>query len=462
MTNRVCTTSYFRLCMSSIVLGLCVVPSSAQLIHEDHKLLANDGDAGDFFGHSMDVDNGTIVAGAQLTDTFGLNAGSAYLFDAFTGEQVAQLITGETRAGDNFGYSVAIDGNFVGVGARRNDEPTSSDPGFNGINTGAAYLFDATTGARIRKLLPIDFSQGDEFGACIAIDNGIVAIGAIYDDDNGEDSGSAYLFDAQSGEQLFKLLADDGVWLDEFGTAIDIHNGIVAVGAPRDDDQGSNSGAVYLFNTSTGEQLTKLVPNDGATHDRFGWTVAIENEIVVVGAFLDDDLGANSGSVYLFDAKTGSQIMKLLPDDGAANDWFGWSVAIDNGIVAAGAIGAVDATYLFDALTGEQVAKLTSSDGAQSADQFGRSVAIESSTVVIGAVRDDQNGAESGAGYVFTVPNSACLADFTGDGILDFFDVSVFLQAFGANAPAADFTDDGIWDFFDISAYLQAFATGCP
>lgn len=184
------------------------------------------------------------------------------------------------------------------------------------------------------KLTASDGAMEDSFGISVAIENHIVAVGAFRDDDNNNLSGSAYLFDASTGVQLFKLLPSDGTGGAEFGWSIDINNGIVAVGAVSDPVYGSGSGSAYLFDASTGLELLKLVPNDGEAFENFGWSIAIDNGVVAVGASLDDDNGTRSGSAYLFDASTGAQLFKLLPDDGAAQDRFGRSIAIDNGIVA--------------------------------------------------------------------------------------------------------------------------------
>ena len=134
-----------------------------------------------------------------------------------------------------------------------------------------------------------------------------------------------------------KLLPSDGSGNDRFGNSISISGGVVAVGAHSDNDNGSNSGSAYLFDAITGVQILKLLPSDGAGGDLFGWSIAIGDGVVAVGAQSDDDNGTNSGSVYLFDVATGVQIDKLLPNDGDVGDVFGYSVGIDIGVVAVGA-----------------------------------------------------------------------------------------------------------------------------
>ena len=127
----------------------------------------------------------------------------------------------------------------------------------NGLDSGSAYLFDASTGAQIAKLLPSDGAAEDRFGFSIGIDNGFVVVGSPLDDDNGDLSGSAYLFDAASGDQIAKLLPSDGAAIDLFGRSIALSNGVIAVGAAGDDDNGSSSGSAYLFDAG----CTRLTEN---------------------------------------------------------------------------------------------------------------------------------------------------------------------------------------------------------
>jgi subtilisin family serine protease len=318
------------------------------------------------------------------------------------------------------------------------------------------------------KLLASDGAAIDHFGVSIAIDNGVVAVGVEFDDDNGNKSGSAYLFNASTGAQIAKLLPSDGAAYDEFGHSIAIANGVVAVGAIYDDDNGSNSGSAYLFDASTGVQIAKLLANDGATGDRFSWSIAIANGVAAVGASGDDDNGGGSGSAYLFDASTGAQIAKLLASDGASSDQFGIAIAIDNSVVAVGAYADDNgpqsgSAYLFDASAGAQIAKLLPSDGA-AFDSFGDSISIDNGIVAVGASRDDDNGTDSGSAYVFEQINGGpeCPADLNDDGLLDFFDVQQFLNYYSLGDLRADFIADGLLDFFDVSAFLQAFSAGCP
>ena len=92
-------------------------------------------------------------------------------------------------------------------------------------------------------------------------------------------------------------------------------------------------------NADLGDQLFKLLANDGAVDDRFGHSVAIEGATAIVGALRDQDNGVHSGSAYLFDTATGKQLFKLLPNDGAAENWFGGSVAISGSTAIVGAVG---------------------------------------------------------------------------------------------------------------------------
>ncbi len=178
-----------------------------------------------------------------------------------------------------------------------------------------------------------------------------------------------------AGAQTFqrKLVAADGAADDWFGQAVGVAGDRAVVGALNHDHLGLQSGSAYLFDTSTGIQVTELLAFDGTTSDSFGISVAIDGGRCIVGAYQDSDKGAASGSVYVFDATSGVFIRKLTASDGAAGDIFGVRVAVrgDRALVgASGVEGYRGAAYLFDLTTGQELLKLTSSDRAPM-DQFG-------------------------------------------------------------------------------------------
>ncbi|MEL6741869.1 MAG: FG-GAP repeat protein, partial [Planctomycetota bacterium] len=162
------------------------------------------------------------------------------------------------------------------------------------------------------KLLPVDGAATDYFGSSVAIGGTTAVVGAHTDNDNGDDSGSAYLFDTATGQQTAKLLPADGAASDLFGRSATISGTTAVVGAAFDDDNGDDSGAVYLFHITTGQQIAKLLPGDGAAGDQFGWSLSISGTTAVVGASFDNDNGNDSGAAYVFSVDSGGD---ELPDD---------------------------------------------------------------------------------------------------------------------------------------------------
>ena len=413
------------------------------------KLLPDDGTADDRFGSSVAINGTTAIVGAKFGDDYN---GSAYLFDLSDLKnpvQIARLLANDGAVGDRFGISVAISdppGKEVAiVGASRDDD--------NGNLSGSAYLFDTTTGQQIAKLLPDDGAADDRFGLSVAISGTTAIIGALRDDDNGSLSGSAYLFDTTTGTQIAKLLPKDGAANDLFGVSVAICGTTAIVGALREDNNnGIESGSAYVFDISDPNnpvQTAKLLPDDGAAEDWFGNSVAISGdpgkEIVIVGAFRDDDNGSDSGSAYLFDVKDRNnpvQIAKLLPSDGAEGDFFGGSVSISGPpgeeIAVVGAISDDEngfqsgSAYLFDTSTGTQIAKLLSDDGEEF-NWFGNSVAINGHTAIVGAFGDDDNGIASGSAYLFDAAGAPgkCPWDLDDNAVVGVSDLLSLLASWG-------------------------------
>ena len=362
----------------------------------------------------------------------GTIAGYEYLLQA----EVTKLTALDAAADYRFGRSVAVDGDTLVVGAHGDDN-----------DSGAAYVLIRESGAwrQVAKLTALDRAASGWFGSSVSIHGDTVVVGADGDNDNGVDSGAAYVFTkpANGGwvdsTETAKLTAFDGAAYDWFGSSVSIDGDTVVVGAFGDDDNGSISGAAYVF-TKPGSggwvdstETAKLTAFDGAGSDRFGSSVVVDGDTVIVGAQQDDDNGSDSGSAYVFvkPASGGwvdaTETAKLTASDGAVEDYFGWSVALDEDTVVVGARSSTSeffgnagpgSAYVFSKpasagwVDATETAKLTASDG-EATDQFGHSVTVDGATVVIGARQDDDNGADSGSVYVFSKPASGGWVDAT-------------------------------------------------
>ena len=402
-------------------------PAAAQalgalLVAQEAQLTGADGAAGDNFGYSVAISGDTAVVGAPQHDV-GANAdqGSAYVFvrSGAIWSQRQQLTAVDGTAGDEFGWSVAISGDTVVVGAAYDDVSANA-------NQGSAYVFvrSGDTWSQQQQLTAADGAAFDAFGNSVTITGDAVVVGATNDDVGANaNQGSAYVF-VRSGaiwSQQQQLTAVDGAAGDFFGTSITISGNTVAVGAPYDGvSANADQGSAYVFVRSGavwGLQA-HLAAADGAANDYFGYSVAISGNTVAVGA-IGDDVGANAdqGSAYVF-VRSGStwsqQQQLLLPAvDGAVDDYFGTSVTISGDTVAVGAplhdVGAnadQGSAYVFvrsGSTWSQQQQLLPAVDGAVD-DYFGTSVAISGDTVAVGAIGDNvAANADQGSAYVFRI-----------------------------------------------------------
>jgi WD40 repeat protein len=423
--NHVC------LIVASIVACFTVAPARAEFGDELFNLAASDSLPPDFFGVSVDISGTKAIIGRSTTATYAPDIpGAAYVYDLTTGQELGNFTASGALKSDQFSVSVAISGNIAIVGAP--NVPANNKPG-------SAYLFDVTTATQLFKLTASDAAPDDWFGYSVAIDGNSALIGAHLNDTAGDESGAAYILDVATGQQRFKLTPSDAAEHDRFGFQVAISGNIAIVGAPASFAADNRPGSAYLFDVRTGQQLFNLTSSE-TKRDRFGSSVAISGNIAIVGAPDIALSGSSSGAAYLFDVSTGQELFKLTGSDAASADRFGQSVAISGNTAIVTALrnfaGGPGTAYLFDIATGQELMKLHGS--ASASEAFGFDAAIDGNIAVIGAPYFiSPRHSNSGSAYVFDVTRTA--GDFNNDGTVDAADYVVWRNGMGTTHTQADF-----------------------
>ncbi len=381
------------------------------VLDELQKLTASDASESDQFGSSVSISGDRLVVGAWRAAHEDIASGAAYVFrrdDQGTPQdpsddlwlQEDKLIALDAASGDLFGWAASISGDRAIVGARFHSHP---------IRAGSAFVFRRDENGTPQdpaddfwvqeaELTASDAASGDDFGTSVSISGDRAVVGASKDDDacpgNPDcNSGSAYVFRRDdNGTPLDpaddfwveedKLRASDNAEGDLFGISVSISGDRCVVGAWLADDVGVDSGSAYVFRRDdNGTPLDpsddfwveedKLTASDAATHDAFGVSVSISGDRSIVGAWLDDDAGNLSGSAYVFRRDDNG-----TPLDPSDDYWV-------------------------------EEDKLTASDGA-AGDEFGKSVSIQGDRAAVGAFEDDDAcdadpdpNCDSGSAYVF-------------------------------------------------------------
>lgn len=430
--------------LSILFMSCLTLSSKAQT--EDQKEVHSDRAADDLFGHAVAISGDYALVGAigEDEDIEGANtqevAGSIYIYkrdESGSWSQLKKVVASDRESPDQFGYSLAIDGNIAVVGAHLDYGETVGE-------AGAAYIFEKDLGGtdnwgEVKKIVAADRDNLDVFGTSVAISGDYIIVGAYHEDEDAdgintiERSGSAYIFKRDLGGtdnwgQLKKIVASDRDDFDDFGWSVAISGDYAVVGARFDehDQFGVNpipdAGSAYIFQMDEGGvdnwgEIKKIVSSDRLIRQYFGWSVTISGNNILVGA--------NGRGAFLFNKDEGGtdnwgEVTPLIPEDFKFGS-YGKSVSLNGDYALIGApaddfdqngtneLDDAGAAFLFkrEGDVWLEVQKLVASDRA-SGDRFGDAVAItEAGDFIVGATGEDEDESgmntaqDAGSAYFF-------------------------------------------------------------
>ncbi len=256
----------------------------------------------DAFGASVALDGGFCVAGVRGLDAHGVNSGGAWvLAESGTGWDVAAvLVPASSAAREQFGAAVALSADLAFVGSLDAESAVGGDPAFVSVfqNTGAGWVERAS--------LTAEAPASSGFGSVLAADGDVVVVGAPLYDLSVRDEGAVFVYRRLGSTPEFlleaTLVAPDAFENDRFGAAVSISGDRIVVGAPRDDDGGIDCGAVWVFER-TAEVWTaaaKVIRAESDWYAGFGSAVAIDGDLIAVGAPRDDLASVDDGAVRTY------------------------------------------------------------------------------------------------------------------------------------------------------------------
>ncbi|WP_203258450.1 T9SS type A sorting domain-containing protein [Hyunsoonleella ulvae] len=446
--------------------GLLVISNylNAQGWGEIQKLTPDDRAIGDEFGWSVVMQGDLVAIGAKSEDGSSSDYGAVYIFEKdATGNwvQTQKFRNSDVRQFDRFGQSIAIDGNYMIIGARSQD---FDENGNNFIDSsGAAYIFERDNNGNWNEIQKLVASDRETFqpllGETVAINGNYAVVNAPLEDkglagqEDIDKSGACYIYERDTNgvwNEVQKIVSSFRGVNERWGdTSLAVLGDIIAVGAFRDDTDvlGENeipsAGAVYLFQRDTNgvwNQIQKIVASGREQGEWFGRSVDLYGNTLVIGAaneYLQGNLSTQYGAVYVFERDVNGvyiETQKIKPDALIHQSKFGHSVDIDGNRMIVGAhfmdIGSVSfggAAFIFEKDTNgdwNQTAVMYD-DAVNSGDDFGYDVAISGGFAIVGAFEQDEDNMElnplsqAGAAYLFDVNEPNTLSSLATLSIVD-------------------------------------------
>jgi hypothetical protein len=384
------------------------IASSDQVPFTEYRLSAGGSLSDSEYGRSVAMDGDLVAVGAGGDGAVGAvylykRNGMIYVFQGKLGfpEEVPETCPGDFEVCPEFGRTVAIHGDTVMVGARF--APVGD------LRAGAVYVFNkhGNSWQYTDKIVSPTPQAGDNFGRALAVRGGILVVTARKTVD---EEGAAYIFDQRGDRWSYQttLSASDPTPGAYFGQSVDIQGDIIAIGAR--DANPNTSGGIYLFRQSghVWTEIAKVIPQDGQADDQYGFAIAMSGNTIVVGARRADLTATktNTGAVYVYSLKGNlvEPVIKLIPGDVSKGDEFGQSVAVAGDVIAVGAWkddNKQGSIYLFRRMGDQWIEtdRITASDGL-AGDEFGYSLSAYGNRIVTGAHKADSL---AGAAYIITI-----------------------------------------------------------
>jgi hypothetical protein len=377
------------------------------------KLFADEIESFDYFGYSVSVNGDKALIGARGDDDLKSASGAAFVFELNNDvwQQKQKLLPSDGIELGLFGYSVNLISNRAYIGS----------PGIDSTNNynGAVYVFDYDdiSWNQTKKITATDGELNDQFGYSIATFENSLFVGSLLDDDNGINSGSVYFlkYDTFDWVEFQKLDSNTniGAMNDNFGRSVSFQGNRALIGAPGDDERGNFSGSAYIFDRINNDWVLtqKLTPTSLQDQDDFGFSVSLDGNRAVIGSPQQGIFNGiqGGGKVYVYEliGDTWIEKQKLEAIDSSAGNKFGYSVSLLGDTLAVGSHqDGAGSTYIFDYESGNwnQTQKLIANDGVNG-DKFGISISLDINKLVIGAERDrlTELGTSTriGSAYVF-------------------------------------------------------------
>ncbi|MBT7469179.1 MAG: hypothetical protein HN692_02085, partial [Candidatus Cloacimonetes bacterium] len=388
-----------------LIISICAITLFADWSIEQ-KVFAGDGSGEDYFGQSVSISGEYAIVGAPLKN-FPL--GAAYLHKRINNQwlEIEKIQASDSTNTQGFGSSVFINGDYMMISANH----------YYSNSSGSTYIYhnDGENWNEVDIITASGSPICDQYGCSVGItENGEYAIvGAYNDDENGENSGAVYVYQQINSEWNLqtKIMAYDGSLQDLFGCSVFITNNLIFVSAINDDDNGEESGSVYIYenNGTNWEFHSKIIASHNTSNDQFGVSISVCGDFLIVGTSCYDQ---GEAYIFHFDGENWTEVANLTASDGFDYDHFGRSVSISEDYAVIGAcdcpdVGMSASAYFFEkeGTDWNELNKLTIDNWGA----FGYSVSISGENAIVGANLDF--GVSNATGAVYFISNDGTSID---------------------------------------------------